>query len=329
MAYPRQPTTLSPLPTPPPKCSTAAASEPSRVHPDLLYRRNLASPLPPPSQSHGLPPLLHFCHASLSISCRGWFDTGFRNRFRVKGNRERERDWIFIESNIISPLNSKRRANLWIIFVSSLGWISNDPSGSNGGSASTGLRRENAGIIRGRPRKFSSPPGERRLDVESSRSVSLIRNLTYLTKSFELVNGGEGRREGSKLWPFARGGTRMAVFKQGMPGWRLFLKRVSNELNSPSSESFLSFFSILDSHRPFPLSRFLLVENVSRISRSWILSTEECRILERSSFDFTVWGWKRTAFLISILFKSRGLNNIRFSEMLISILVFFFIPTNF
>lgn len=58
----------------------------------------------------------------------------------------------------------------------------------------------------------------------------------------------------------------------GMPRWRLFLKRVSNELNSPSSKSFLSsfflFFSssffILESHRPFPLFDVSSVENVSR-----------------------------------------------------------------
>lgn len=39
------------------------------------------------------------------------------------------------------------------------------------------------------------PSGRTKLGVESSRSVSLIRNLTYLTKSFEL--GGRGG--GSKL----------------------------------------------------------------------------------------------------------------------------------
>ena len=98
-----------------------------------------------------------------------------------------------------------------------------------------GLRREKVGIIRGRPRKVSSPPGERSSALKAHvRSHSLEISL-YLTKSFEL--SGEGREGRLKALT-----VRTWRDSDGMPRWRLFLKRVSNELNSPSSKSFLSFF---------------------------------------------------------------------------------------
>lgn len=92
MAYPRQPTTLSFSLALPPLLSSspkvfAAVSKPSRVHPDLLYRRNLASPLRLNRTVSSSSPLhdLH-CHASLTF-CPGWLSR-FRNRW---GKQRREK----------------------------------------------------------------------------------------------------------------------------------------------------------------------------------------------------------------------------------------------
>ena len=196
-----------------------------------------------------------------------------------------------------------------------------------------GLRREKVGIIRGRPRKVSSPPGERSSALKAHVRSHSLEILLYLTKSFEL--SGEGREGRLKALT-----VRTWRDSDGMPRWRLFLKRVSNELKSPSSKSFLSFFlpfffssfSIVDSHRPFPLSLFRLpgtwgMFHETGIENPWILSTEEMQdsLFDSSSERALISRWRgRWPRLIAILFESRGMNNIRGNLISIIGVSFFF-----
>lgn len=140
MAYPRQPTTLSPLPSPPPllrpKWTIPSASR-FIVSPQSCLSTSAFVSIARFSSSslHDLQPIL------LSRISRG-LEIG------LAWEESRRRVLIFVPLRLGSKLNFER----------CLGF-----RGMEGRwrSEHGGLRREKAEIIRGRPRKVSSPPGER------------------------------------------------------------------------------------------------------------------------------------------------------------------------